>query len=69
MAQNLGTIDRIARGAGAVILFVVSAVSPLPVALQVAVGLMGVYVLGSSLVGTCLGYKMMGMSTCPVPKR
>ena len=69
MAQNLGTIDRIARVAGAVILFVVSAVSPLPVALQVAVGLMGVYVLGSSLVGTCLGYKLMGMSTCPVPKR
>ncbi len=68
MAQNLGRADRIARVAGAVVLFVVSVISPLPLVAQVALGMMGLYVLGSSLVGTCLGYRMMGMSTCPVHK-
>ncbi len=69
MTHNLGTADRIARVAGAIVLFVVSLVSPVPLIAQVALGLTGVYVLGSALAGTCLGYKLMGMSTCPVPKR
>jgi hypothetical protein len=25
--------------------------------------------IGTSLVGTCLGYKLMGVSTCPIKQR
>ncbi len=69
MTHNLGTADRAARVVGAMVLFVVGVVSPLPWLAQVGLGLAGIYMLGSSLVGTCLGYRLMGMSTCPVQKR
>ena len=66
MAQNLGKADRILRVAGAIAMFVAAAAAPIPLVAQAALGLTGLYVLGSSLVGTCLGYRLMGMSTCPI---
>lgn len=69
MAQNLGKADRVARVTVAVALFTASAMAPVPFLAQVALALTGVYMVGSSLVGTCLGYKMMGMSTCPIEQQ
>jgi len=66
MSQNLGNADRLARVLAAVALFGAVVIAPLPLLAQVALALTGVYVAGTSLVGTCLGYKLMGVSTCPV---
>ena len=44
-----------------------SVMAPLPYAVRVpAFGLMGVYMLFTALAGTCLGYRLMGRSTCPL---
>jgi hypothetical protein len=33
-----------------------------------ALGLAGVYVAMTALVGSCLGYRLMGRSTCPLER-
>ena len=67
--MNLGNADRIARVIAAVVLFVLSLTLTLPLLAQLAMAVNGVYLLGSSLVGTCLGYKLMGVSTCPIKQQ
>jgi hypothetical protein len=69
MSQNLGNVDRVVRVIAAVALFILAITLPVPLLAQVAMGLNGVYLLGSSVVGTCLGYKLMGVSTCPVKQQ
>jgi hypothetical protein len=69
MVQNLGKADRFARVASAIALFVASVVAPVPFAAQLGFALTGAYLLGSSLKGTCLGYRLMGVSTCPIQPR
>jgi len=40
--------------------------APLPLVVRVpAFGVLGAYMLVTALAGTCLGYKLMGRSTCP----
>ncbi len=67
--MNLSKADRIVRVVGAIGFFVAAALAPVPFAAQLALGATGLYVLGTSLVGTCLGYKLIGASTCPVPTK
>lgn len=64
--HNVGTADRIARAVAAILLVGAAFAAPLPagVRLPVFLALAG-YALVTALMGTCLGYKMMGMSTCP----
>ncbi len=69
MLQNLGNLDRAGRVIAAIALFVLAITLPVPLLAQVAMGVSGVYLLGSSLVGTCLGYKLMGVSTCPIKQQ
>lgn len=66
MLKNLGSLDRAGRVIAAIALFVLAIALPVPLLAQVVMGASGVYLLGSSLVGTCLGYKLIGVSTCPV---
>jgi hypothetical protein len=64
--MNVGTLDRLARALAAALS--VAAAFALPLSLPWAIGLggMGVYLLGTALVGSCLGYRLMGRSTCGV---
>jgi hypothetical protein len=67
--KNVGTMDRLARVAAAAALLSCSALAPLP--LVARVGLMaapGIYLLATALFGSCLGYRLMGRSTC-APRR
>ena len=52
-------------------MIVCSIFAPLPILVRVLVlGGGGLYMLETALVGTCFGYKMMGISYCPAdPKR
>jgi hypothetical protein len=61
MKHNVGTTDRILRGTIGLGMVASSIVTPVPI----VVGVMGGYLALTSLAGSCLGYRMMGRSTCP----
>jgi Protein of unknown function (DUF2892) len=66
MKQNLGSTDRILRSFAALALTACAVFAPLPLPLRVAaLGGSAVYMLGSALVGSCLGYRLLGKSSCP----
>ena len=71
MKQNAANWDRVLRAVAGFGMLTCAVFAPLPLLVRVlALGGGGVYMLGSALMGSCLGYKMMGISTCPVdPKR
>jgi hypothetical protein len=67
MIKNVGTIDRWARALAAVGLAAAAFLAPWPLELRLAVlGLGAVYMLYTALAGSCLGYRLMGKSTCPL---
>jgi Protein of unknown function (DUF2892) len=70
MRRNLGSVDRVLRLAGAVVAAVCAVQAPLtlPVRLAAFAGT-GVYLLLTALAGTCLGYRLMGKSTCGIEQR
>jgi hypothetical protein len=69
MKRNIGTADRIARGIGALGMFMCAMMAPLSLGVRLAAfSLPAMYLLFTALAGTCLGYSLMGKSTCPAPR-
>ena len=67
MKPNAASWDRALRAIAGCGMLLCSLFAPLPLLVRVlAFGGGGVYMLGSAIVGSCLGYRMMGISTCPV---
>jgi hypothetical protein len=70
MKHNLGTPDRILRVLVGLAMLASSVLLPLPLVVRVAVlGGTGGYLLLSSLAGSCLGYALIGRSTCRLEER
>jgi len=69
MEKNLGSMDRAARSLGATAMLVAAFVAPVQTAIRVGLGGTAVYLVLTALAGTCLGYRMMGRSTCPAKLR
>lgn len=70
MTTNVGKMDRVFRALGAIGMLAAAFLAPLPVEVRVPLfGLLAAYMSFTALAGTCLGYKLMGMSTCPVRAR
>ena len=68
MKQNAATWDRALRAMGGAVMIACSVFAPLPLLVRVlALGVGGAYMIGTALAGACLGYKMMGISTCSTP--
>jgi hypothetical protein len=68
--KNVGTADRVVRAAGAIVALVCAVVAPLPLAVRVlALGGVGVYLTATVFFGRCLGYRVLGRSTCSVGSR
>jgi hypothetical protein len=65
MKKNLANWDRALRIGGTVLAAFGALLLPAHVGLRAALGLSAVYLLWSSLAGTCLGYRLLGMSSCP----
>jgi len=61
MKHNVGTGERILRGVLGIGMVASAIVTPVPL----VVGALGGYLALTSLAGTCLGYRMLGRSTCP----
>lgn len=68
MKQNVGSWDRVLRGLGALAMIATAAVVPMSDPIRWALGLSGVYVALTALVGSCLGYRLIGRSTCPLER-
>lgn len=70
MARNVGNWDRIGRGVAAFFMTTCAILAPLPLVARIAaLGLPALYMTFTALRGTCLGYRLMGMSTCPASPR
>jgi hypothetical protein len=70
MNRNVGKGDRIARVVAALPMLVCSVMAPLPLlARMAAFALPAVYLLFTAVRGTCLGYALMGRSTCPIEEQ
>jgi hypothetical protein len=67
MKRNVGTTDRLLRAGAGAAMIGCSIVAPFPLlARLLTFGLMGAVLLMSSVAGRCLGYALLGRSTCPV---
>jgi hypothetical protein len=62
--KNAGTLDRTIRIAAGIALLSLTAFGP-----QTALGFVGVVPLVTGLVGFCPLYRLVGINTCPVPRR
>ena len=69
MKQNVASWERVVRTVAGGGLLAGGFFAPLPLSARLlAFGGAGIYLLATALHGTCLGYKMMGISTCPVDR-
>jgi hypothetical protein len=64
MKQNLGSLDRVLRGLGALAMIISGVVVPAQEAVRLGLGVTGVYLAFTALAGSCLGYRLLGRSTC-----
>ena len=64
MKTNVGSIDRALRGAGALGAVLGALLAPVPPLARWGLGATGFYLLLTALAGTCLGYRLMGLSSC-----
>lgn len=70
MTHNVGARDRWTRVLVALALLSCTVTAPLPFAARLlAFGLPAGYLALSALAGTCIGYTLMGKSTCARPGR
>ena len=68
MQRNVGTLDRVARGAAAAGLGASAFLAPLPLGVKLGVGATALYLLFTAFAGACLCYRLMGRSTCTVER-
>lgn len=64
MTKNLGTLDRFLRLLAVAGLALGAGAAPLPLIARLALGASGLYLFGTVFFGTCLGYRLLGLSTC-----
>ena len=70
LKPNAANWDRTLRAIAGLAMLTSSVFAPLPLLLRMlALGGGGAYMLGTALVGSCLGYRLMGISTCPVDRK
>lgn len=68
--RNVGTLDRALRAIIALACVATAVASPLALPLRIGVfGGLALYLAITALAGTCLGYRLMGRSTCPTRAR
>jgi hypothetical protein len=70
MIRNVGDLDRLFRVLGAAGLIACSIFAPLPLTARLlACAAPAVYLLFTAATGLCLGYTLLGRTTCGAPRR
>jgi hypothetical protein len=65
MMKNVGRLDRAARTLLAIAMLLGAWRAPLAMLPRAGLAALGTYFAITVLLGTCLGYRMMGLSSCP----
>ena len=66
MNKNLGQADRALRIVGSLLFAIGAVLAPFELAIRLCVfGASSAYMMITALSGTCLGYRLLGVSTCP----
>jgi hypothetical protein len=65
---NVGRLDRLARAAAALGMLVCAMTAPVPLAVRIGLVAAGVYVTITVVAGRCVGYSLLGLSTCPLDR-
>lgn len=66
MTKNLAGWDRGLRVLGAIAMVIAAVVAPISLTWSLVLGGNAAYMMFTALSGTCLGYRLMGKSTCPI---
>ncbi len=66
MIKNIATFDRIGRVAFGIIVLAMFLLGKISGVLAISLGALSLIFLGTSLLGFCPIYKMLGISTCKV---
>jgi phosphate/sulfate permease len=70
MNHNVGTSDRIVRALAGLGMMIAGVMAPLPLPVRFGVlAATGGYLVLTSLIGACLGYRLISRSTCPARKQ
>jgi len=70
MKHNVGTWDRVVRAIAGLAMLTCSVMAPLPVLVRGCVlGVPGAYLLLTAVIGSCVGYRVLGKSTCALEAR
>ena len=69
MVRNEGTVDRVVRVVVGLVLVAAWAFGWLTGTLAVVLGVVGIVLIGTGAVGFCPLYRVLGLSTCPVPAK
>jgi hypothetical protein len=70
MNRNVGRGERVVRGVLGVAMATCAVIAPFSLAVRLGIfGAVGGYLAFSALVGTCLGYRLIGKATCSVETR
>jgi hypothetical protein len=69
MVRNEGTVDRVVRVVVGLVLVAAWAFGWLTGTLAVVLGVVGIVLIGTGAAGFCPLYRMLGLSTCPVPAK
>jgi purine-cytosine permease-like protein len=68
MTKNLGSVDRGLRVLAALVFGACAVAAPFGLGVRLGVfGLNAAYLLWSALAGSCVGYRLMGRSSCSGP--
>ena len=60
--------DRLARAAAALGLLGSALAAPLPLAARIGLAVAGAYAAVTVVAGRCVGYSLLGLSTCPTSR-
>jgi len=69
MVRNESTLDRTLRALVGAVLLVAWIAGWLSGALAVVLGVVGLVLVATAIVGFCPAYRLLGISTCPVPTK
>lgn len=69
MVRNVSTLDRALRALVGAVLLVAWIAGWLSGALAAVLGVIGLVLVATAIVGFCPAYRMLGISTCPVPPK
>jgi len=69
MVRNEGNLDRVLRGIVGAVLLIAWIAGWFSGAVASVLGIVGLVLVATAIVGFCPAYRLFGISTCPRPQR